>query len=75
MAEFDRARRRRRALSIVAFRRETFCADDFTVITAASGGEADHVLRGVSRPDVVLLDVAPRHERLRCAPPRPPATP
>ena len=41
---------------IVAFLAENLRADDFTVITAASGGEAIDVL-AASRPDVVLLDV------------------
>jgi len=41
---------------IVEFLAENLRADDFTVITAASGGEAIDVL-GASRPDVVLLDV------------------
>src|SRR3954451_18165027 len=41
---------------IVEFLAENLRADDFTVITAGSGGEAIDVL-GASRPDVVLLDV------------------
>ena len=41
---------------IIEFLAENLRADDFTVITAASGGEAIDVL-GASRPDVVLLDV------------------
>jgi DNA-binding response OmpR family regulator len=41
---------------IVEFLAENLRADDFTVITAATGGEAIDVL-GASRPDVVLLDV------------------
>lgn len=41
---------------IVEFLAENLRADDFTVITAASGGEAIDVL-AASRPDVVLLDV------------------
>ena len=41
---------------IVEFLAENLRADDFTVITAASGNEAIDVL-AASRPDVVLLDV------------------
>ena len=41
---------------IIEFLAENLRADDFTVITAASGGEAIDVL-AASRPDVVLLDV------------------
>jgi DNA-binding response OmpR family regulator len=41
---------------IVEFLAENLRADDFTVITAASGEEAIDVL-AASRPDVVLLDV------------------
>jgi DNA-binding response OmpR family regulator len=41
---------------IVEFLAENLRADDFTVITAGSGGEAIDVL-GASRPDVLLLDV------------------
>jgi DNA-binding response OmpR family regulator len=42
--------------SLCPFLAENLRADDFTVITAGSGGEAIDVL-GASRPDVVLLDV------------------
>ena len=38
------------------FLAENLRADDFTVLTAASGGEAIDAL-GAARPDVVLLDV------------------
>jgi DNA-binding response OmpR family regulator len=41
---------------ILEFLAENLRADDFTVITAGSGGEAIDVL-AASRPDVVLLDV------------------
>jgi DNA-binding response OmpR family regulator len=41
---------------ILEFLADNLRADDFTVITAASGGEAIDVL-AASRPDVVLLDV------------------
>ena len=41
---------------ILEFLAENLRADDFTVLTAASGGEAIDVL-AASRPDVVLLDV------------------
>ena len=41
---------------ILEFLAENLRADDFTVLTAASGGEAMDAL-GASRPDVVLLDV------------------
>ena len=42
---------------IIEFLAENLRADDFTVITAASGGEAIDVL-GASRPDVVLPDIS-----------------
>ena len=41
---------------ILAFLAENLRADDFTVLTAANGGEAIDAL-AASRPDVVLLDV------------------
>jgi DNA-binding response OmpR family regulator len=41
---------------ILEFLAENLRADDYTVLTAASGGEAMDTL-GASRPDVVLLDV------------------
>jgi len=41
---------------ILEFLAENLRADDYTVLTAASGGEAIDAL-GASRPDVVLLDV------------------
>ena len=41
---------------ILEFLAENLRADDFTVLTAASGGEAIDAL-GAARPDVVLLDV------------------
>ena len=41
---------------ILEFLAENLREDDFTVLTAASGGEAMDAL-AVSRPDVVLLDV------------------
>ena len=41
---------------ILEFLAENLRADDYTVLTAASGGEAIDTL-GASRPDVVLLDV------------------
>ena len=41
---------------IVEFLLENLRADDFTVLTAATGGEALSIL-AQSRPDVILLDV------------------